>query len=158
VTVAHAVRTGAAPADLYDAACRWADEAVVDPAARACLRDAARANVEDFSSQMGWVKIALQNAFYQLLHARSLEAGVVDTVMRGGDTDTNAAVTGALLGAAYGEAAVPAQWREAVLNCRPEAGRPGVRRPRPREYWPVDVLELADQLVALGEREAQSPC
>ena len=31
---------------------------------------------------MGWILIALQNAFYQLLHAPSLEEGVVDTVMR----------------------------------------------------------------------------
>ncbi|WP_371686012.1 ADP-ribosylglycohydrolase family protein [Olavius algarvensis spirochete endosymbiont] len=39
---------------------------------------------------------------YQLLHAPSLEAGVVDTIMRGGDTDTNAAICGALLGAVCG--------------------------------------------------------
>jgi hypothetical protein len=77
--------------------------------------------------------------------------------MRGGDSDTNAAIAGALLGAVYGEDAVPAQWRNAVLACRPEAGRPGVRRPRPREYWPVDVLELAERLVVLGARENQRP-
>ena len=84
---------------------------------------------------MGWVRIALYNAYYQLRHAVSLEEGVVDSVMSGGDTDTNAAIAGALLGAVYGELAVPRQWREAMLACRPESGRAGVRRP-----WPARVL------------------
>jgi len=54
----------------------------------------------------------------------------VDTVMRGGDTDTNAAIAGALFGAVHGLDAVPEQWRDKLLNCRPEAGRPHVRHPR----------------------------
>jgi ADP-ribosyl-[dinitrogen reductase] hydrolase len=57
----------------------------------------------DYIRQQGWVLIAL----WQLLHAPSLEEEVVDTVMRGGDTDTNAAIAGALLGAVYGGEAMP---------------------------------------------------
>jgi hypothetical protein len=105
---------------------------------------------------MGWVRIAFQNAFHRLLNSRSLEQGVVDTVMRGGDTDTNAAIAGALLGAAHGIDAVPAQWRQAVLACRPESGRQGVIRPRPRKYWPIDAIELADRLFVSGENAARS--
>ena len=58
----------------------------------------------------GWVVTALQSAYYQLLHAPSLEEGIVSTVRSGGDTDTNAAICGALLGAVYGRQAVPRQW------------------------------------------------
>ena len=72
---------------------------------------------------------------------------VENTIMRGGDTDTNAAICGALLGAVYGVEAIPQQWRDAVLNCRPEAGRPGVHRPRPECFWPVDAMELAEKLL-----------
>ncbi|GAB6061180.1 hypothetical protein JCM31598_42970 [Desulfonatronum parangueonense] len=72
---------------------------------------------------------------------------MVNTASRGGDTDTNAAICGALLGAVHGLNAVPRRWREIILNCRPEHGRPGVHKPRPREYWPVDALELAEKLV-----------
>ncbi len=72
---------------------------------------------------------------------------MVDTVMRGGDTDTNACIAGALLGAVYGLEAVPERWTTAVLNCRPEAGRPGVRQPRPATYWPIDALDLAAGLI-----------
>lgn len=67
--------------------------------------------------------------------------------MRGGDTDTNAAICGALLGAVYGLDAIPGQWVERVLNCRPKAGHPGVNRPRSECFWPVDALELADRLI-----------
>lgn len=58
----------------------------------------------------GWVLNALQNAFYRLLHSSSFEEGVIDTVRSGGDTDTNAAIAGALLGAVHGRDAVPKQW------------------------------------------------
>src|ERR1035437_2396407 len=72
-----------------------------------------------YSTQMGWVLIALQNAFWQLLHAENLEEGIVSTVMSGGDTDTNAAIARALLGAVYGRTAVPLQWLDRILSCRP---------------------------------------
>jgi ADP-ribosylglycohydrolase/fructose-1,6-bisphosphatase/inositol monophosphatase family enzyme len=71
---------------------------------------------------IGWVLIALQNAFYHLLNADNLEEGVVETVMSGGDTDTNGCITGALLGAHYGESSIPDQWLETVLSCRSNRG------------------------------------
>lgn len=94
----------------------------------------------------GWVLVALQNAFYQALHAPSFEEGVVRTVMAGGDSDTNGAIAGAMLGAIHGVDEVPMQWRETVLACRPAAGSPGVERPRPPAYWPSDALEVAAAL------------
>lgn len=113
------------------------------------LAVAATAPPADFSTQAGWVLIALQNAFYRLLHAPSVEAGVVATVMAGGDTDTNAAIAGALLGAVHGREGVPARWRRLVLTCRalPEAR---AHRERPSEFWPVDALVLAESLLALA--------
>ena len=103
-----------------------------------------------FQPDEGHVVIALQNAFYQAYHASSFEEGLVATVMGGGDTDTNAAIVGALLGAIYGVAAIPEQWRTAVLQCRPERGRPGVRQHRPEVYWPVDALAVAEVLLHTG--------
>jgi ADP-ribosylglycohydrolase/fructose-1,6-bisphosphatase/inositol monophosphatase family enzyme len=104
---------------------------------------------EDFLTNQGWVLIALQNAFYQLLHAPNFRAGLQATVEAGGDTDTNAAIAGALLGAVHGREAIPATWRRAVLTCRPLV-EAGALRPRPREFWPVDALELAENLVLAG--------
>jgi ADP-ribosylglycohydrolase len=103
----------------------------------------------DFRTQQGWVLNALQNAFFQLLHASNLEEGVIATVMAGGDTDTNAAIAGALLGAVHGRDAVPARWRAAVLTCRASRDYAAPKRRR-EEYWPVDTLELAERLLVLS--------
>jgi ADP-ribosylglycohydrolase len=92
-------------------------------------------------TNQGWVRVAFQNAFYQLLHASTLEEGVINTVRAGGDTDTNAAIAGALLGAVHGRRGIPAQWMDRLLTCRPIKGLPGVLKPRPATYWPADALE-----------------
>jgi ADP-ribosylglycohydrolase len=155
VTIGRSVSRGWTGVELYDFAVTWAREADLHADVRQDLADAMQGPPADFSRNMGWVRIALRNAFFQLRHASSFEEGVVESVMSGGDTDTNAAIAGALLGAVYGEVAVPRQWREAVLACRPELGRPGVQRPRPREFWPVDAVELADQLVQRGAEYAK---
>jgi hypothetical protein len=84
----------------------------------------------------------IEAAFHQLFFE--------GTVMRGGDTDTNAAIAGALLGAAYGRNALPQQWVEKILTCRPKAGEVNVRQPRPECFWPVDAPDLARSLVAGG--------
>lgn len=41
---------------------------------------------------------------------------------------------------------IPQRWIDTLLICAPQAGLPGVNRPRPECFWPSDVLELAEQL------------
>ena len=147
--IAHAIREGGTGEELYAVLLGWMKRMKLEAALREAVERAAHEPPRDFLTHMGWTLIALQNALWQMLHAPSLEEGVVDTVMRGGDTDTNAAIAGALLGAVHGEQAIPAQWREAVLSCRPGPHAP---RPRPEEYWPIDALELADALLEAGWR------
>jgi ADP-ribosylglycohydrolase/fructose-1,6-bisphosphatase/inositol monophosphatase family enzyme len=154
VAVAHAVREGDGPSGAYRAARDWAREAQAPAPVQDALAAAETEAPVCDGDNIGWVLIALQNAFHALLTAPSLEEGVVATVRRGGDTDTNAAVAGALLGAVHGRGAVPAQWREMVLSCRPHPLR--ARRPRPMPYWPVDVLELAERLLIAGTADAAS--
>jgi ADP-ribosylglycohydrolase len=149
MAIAHAIRTGCAPAELYRQVVSWAGGMRADPSLTDAVASAQSAPPADYVSQQGWVLVALGNALWQLLHAPSLEEGVVDTVMRGGDTDTNAAICGALLGAVHGAEAVPAQWVNCLLNCRPAEGDPRVRHPRPACFWPVDALELADRLAGV---------
>jgi ADP-ribosyl-[dinitrogen reductase] hydrolase len=65
----------------------------------------------------GWVVQALQTAWWAITHAdhrgdaRHLTAALELAVRAGGDTDTTAAIAGALLGARWGASAVPAAWR-----------------------------------------------
>ncbi|MDE2663387.1 MAG: ADP-ribosylglycohydrolase family protein [Gemmatimonadota bacterium] len=147
MALAHAIDSGPTPRELYERIAAWANEEEICAAVRECVAAAAAGPPDDYMTHMGWVLIALRNALWQLRHAPSLEEGVIDSVMRGGDTDTNAAICGALLGAVHGLEAVPARWTGPILRCRPEAGRPGVRRPRPKVYWPTDALNLATQLL-----------
>jgi ADP-ribosylglycohydrolase/fructose-1,6-bisphosphatase/inositol monophosphatase family enzyme len=117
-------------------------------AARAAIEAGANGQAPaSYEKKMGWVLIALQNAFLCLMH-EEFEAALVATVGRGGDTDTNAAIAGALLGAAHGREAIPARWILPVLACRPLA-EAGALRPRPMACWPDDVLELAEALLNL---------
>jgi ADP-ribosylglycohydrolase len=101
----------------------------------------------DFLRHQGWVVIAWQNAFRHLAAGTPIDAALVETVGKGGDTDTNAAICGALLGAAAGRGAIPARWTVPVLACRP-AMELGAPRPRPARYWPDDLPCLAEALLA----------
>lgn len=64
------------------------------------------------------IRVTYRLAFWELFHAPSLEAAITDVANRGGDSDTNAAVTGALFGAIFGERAIPELWAERVLEVR----------------------------------------
>ncbi|KUJ77849.1 hypothetical protein AVO44_15805 [Ruegeria profundi] len=103
----------------------------------------------EFQHQMGWVLTAFQNAFYCLMSKQSLRDAIVSTVACGGDTDTNAAICGALLGALHGRDAIPLQWRNAILTCRP-VDADDIHHPRPKTYWPDDALDLAEALLVAG--------
>jgi ADP-ribosylglycohydrolase len=73
----------------------------------------------DVYRHAGFVRVAFRLAFWELLHAPTFEAGVLDCANRGGDADTNAAIAGALLGGRFGESAIPSRWRTRVENaCR----------------------------------------
>lgn len=143
VTVLSVAIEGATPRDVYDAALSSCREWGVHECVVGALREAASSPPADYTTQQGWVLIALQNAFYQLLNAPTPEEAIIDTVMRGGDTDTNAAIAGALVGAVHGIGRLPTRWVDTVLECKPERGAPRVHRPRPREFWPTDALDLA---------------
>ena len=71
--------------------------------------------------EFGYVVHCVEIAFWFATHDRSLEDSLIYLANAGGDTDTNAAVAGALLGARYGESAIPPRWTNLI------AGATGVR-------------------------------
>jgi ADP-ribosyl-[dinitrogen reductase] hydrolase len=147
MAIARAISSGIGSQDLFWQIETWAAEMKVEDALWQSILGASTAPPSDYVHQQGWVLTAFRNALWQLLHASNLEDGVTDTVMRGGDTDTNAAIAGALLGAVHGRDLIPVQWVETLLSCRPQAGQPHVRHPRPKCFWPEDALELAERLI-----------
>jgi ADP-ribosyl-[dinitrogen reductase] hydrolase len=68
--------------------------------------------------QTGYVVHCVETAFWFASHGRTLEDALVYLAQAGGDTGTNAAVTGALLGARDGEVAVPQRWMAQLVEPR----------------------------------------
>lgn len=58
----------------------------------------------------GYVVHCVEIALWFAYHEPNLERGLVWLANAGGDTDTNAAVAGALMGARDGDGAIPARW------------------------------------------------
>ncbi len=59
----------------------------------------------------GWAVAALQAAWVCLVNSQSLEESIEWGTRSGNDTDTVAAIAGALAGARWGVSAIPARWR-----------------------------------------------
>ena len=134
-----------------------AAEAAIPEAEAAPLREAlasARAGegAADFTQMQGWVLIAFQDPFGHLAIGTSIEDALIQTVGAGGDTDTNGAICGALLGAAQGRAAIPDRWNLAMQACRPMAVL-GAVRSRPARYWPDYLTLLAEGLLVRASRD-----
>ncbi len=148
---AAAIAAALAGADrraMLDTALRIAEAAGDDaaPVADALRQAGTGIAPTDFQHHMGWVLISLQNAFLHLADGATVEAGLMATVAQGGDTDTNAAIAGALLGAADGRAGLPVRWVMPVVTCRPDPALHPARA-RPDAYWPDDILDLTEALL-----------
>lgn len=69
--------------------------------------------------KIGHTLLATQVGLWAAATPLGFEDALVAAVSAGGDSDTNGAVAGAVLGARYGAAAIPTRW----LDCIPERGR-----------------------------------
>ncbi len=69
----------------------------------------------------GYTLLSLQAALMSCWQAEDFEQGLRRVVEAGGDTDTNGAIAGAVLGARFGLEAIPERWRRREAELR--AGR-----------------------------------
>lgn len=106
----QAMQPGATSRGVYEAVLSFAAEQGVNCAVQEVLRRAADERPDYDGEYIGWVLVALQSAFYQLLHAADFRSALVDIVSAGGDTDTNAAIAGVLLALLYGVESIPRSW------------------------------------------------
>ena len=94
---------------------------IKDAQVRGIMQDALAGDPVRFRNAdgIGYVLVCFERGVRALLSVTTFEEGVVEVVNMGGDTDTNGAVAGALLGARSGLAAIPARWREALREQGP---------------------------------------
>ena len=150
VTIARAIgQPDADPAALWRFALEWARAEDLESAVIDRLERSGEGPPESLHDRhIGWVLKALHNAFFHLRHTHLMASAIIATVRRGGDTDTNAAICGALLGAVHGRDAVPRAWVLSVLSAR--AMRARAPHPRPAALWPVDALVVPERLMRAG--------
>lgn len=91
----------------------------------------------------GFVKYGFVHAFRHLHLGTPYVAALAETLLGGGDTDTNACIVGGMSGALHGEPGIPPALKAAVMSCDTGKGRP-------RPEWLqtcVQVPRLLDALV-----------
>jgi ADP-ribosyl-[dinitrogen reductase] hydrolase len=92
-------------------------------------------DLELYGEAMGYTVKAMQVGLWAALTDQDFEDSLTAVVAAGGDTDTNAAVAGAVLGSRFGAPSIPPRWLDRIRD----ADR---------------LVELADRLEAGGERSS----
>jgi ADP-ribosyl-[dinitrogen reductase] hydrolase len=124
-----------------EAVARALDVAKVPEGLKAAVEAAPSRRREELPNS-GWVRHTVESAVWGLRTTTTFEEALVQVVNLGGDADTAGAVVGALAGAAYGLASIPATWKRALQGEWPL--RSGVRWDAAR------LIDLADRLAASG--------
>ena len=143
VALRYAILKARTPREIYDYAISWAQSNQLEASV---LERLILSQKVPPKSGKGWVLNALQAAFYALLH-HACPDGISWSISLGADTDTNAAITGGLLGAAYGLSNLPQTWVNAVITSRPHTNLGRGRCHRPKWLWSCDALLIAEALL-----------
>ena len=67
-------------------------------------------------NEIGFVHRALERSLIAARDATDFESEMIKVVNEGGDTDTNAAISGGLLGIKFGFSSIPKRWTDAILE------------------------------------------
>lgn len=148
--LAALIRDEASPPAIHRDARGLASKGRFSPIVREILDEAAKRPPAEPLKNMGWLRHALHFAFHSLLNAEDFMSGIQGVIRGGGDTDTNAAIAGAMLGARFGAASIPASIRNEIRSARAIRGIDFVKTPRPIQYWPVDVEAITERLLGLS--------
>ncbi len=92
----------------------------------------------------GFVKIAFMLAFQHFAKGSPFQVALHETLLGGGDTDTNACIVGGLMGALHGVSAIPSVMTESLLSCDTSMGRP-----RPVAYRTKELLSYIKSLIKI---------
>lgn len=133
--IADAIRSGATGPEVYASTRAYADARRWHPE---IAHDLAAA--EEGPGEEPGLRGVFRSAFHLLARAPDLSGGLSQSVS-GPEPSLRGAISGALLGAAFGAEAIPAPWRGVVLGCRTGRG-PG--------HQTGDAERLAEALLVSG--------
>ena len=132
IAIAALLRAPGDRSGAFGVARSWADREACDEV-RGWLDDAEHSRKPAYFPKAGFVKIAFTEAFRHLLLGTPWDLAVRETLLGGGDTDTNACIVGGMTGAAGGVVGVVMRAREAVLKSDHVFGRVRPNWLHPRE-------------------------
>jgi len=87
------------------------------------LKDAIHGHLPPAYPQSGFVRIGFTYAFYYLSKGVSFDEAILQTLLQGGDTDTNACIVGGLIGASVGLGSLPEPSLYKLLECETSEGQ-----------------------------------
>jgi ADP-ribosyl-[dinitrogen reductase] hydrolase len=143
LSIRYLMNTPGDSAGAISVAERWAGK-LANPEIAEWLELAARQVDVGYSPRSGFVKYGFTHAFRHLAkRSRYLDA-MLETLMGGGDTDTNACIVGGMVGALHGEDGIPQPMVQALLKCDTSMGRPRPDFLQTKVQLPI----LLDRLIA----------
>ena len=141
LAIAELVRSGGDRSAALKRVERWAEEEACDEV-RSWLEEAARGVIVPYHPLAGFVRIAFTHSFRHLYVGSCFPDALRETLLGGGDTDTNACIVAGLVGAADGVLSIPEAMRNAVLGCDTSLGQP-----RPDFLHPRQAPDLVSALL-----------
>ena len=142
IAIASLVRTPGDRQTAFQRARQWATEHA-NPEVRGWLADAENDIGPAYHPLAGFVRIGFTHAFRHLLLGTDYATAVQETLLGGGDTDTNACIVGGLVGTAGGIKTIPNAMQTAVLQCDTNQGA----NPRPEFLHPAQIPNLVETLI-----------
>jgi len=126
-TISHLLNNPGQHEQAY-AKCKEMVEFLGDDTIKGWLEELENDKLPAASENATSVKIAFTYAIYQMRKNAKYEEGIIAVLRKGGNTDTNCCVTGAMLGALHGLSGIPERIVTQVLNFNAEVDG-GVKRP-----------------------------
>ena len=116
LAIAGALNGGSASVDQIAATLEGAEVSPLTLQAIRCVPGRELDELRLEGSAMGYTLKAMQVGLWCLEGGADFEETLIAVVEAGGDTDTNGAVAGAVLGALHGAGAIPERWTERVAR------------------------------------------
>ena len=114
------------------------------------LQDAITGNLPLAYPLPGFARYAFTYAMHYLFKGTDYRTAIRETLLRGGDTDTNACIVGGLLGAFHGLDQLPKDMYRLLMRCKTHKGN----QARPDLYTIKRVKGNLDQLSAYSKLKA----
>ena len=122
IAIRHLILNAKDSMGAFQVAVEWS-EALGNREVQGWLASADQNRDVGYSPSIGFVKYGFTHAFRHLKNQASYLDAIFETLMGGGDTDTNACIVGGLVGAYHGEEGIPGPMKQAILDCDTRKGR-----------------------------------